>query len=430
MAIDPAVVDSFVAKFNAFFRTKMEVVVQKETRSYRLLDQFLKRFAPSKIPSMTLEEYCFAKGKKDTMCYWLDNTLRSLGDIHISGQCGFQKFGIQNIDGAYVFKRINQNNCKYGNTPVEVYRSINEELRKIIKAASDFDVDAVERCILPGVLKSKLTYLYAKEKWIPIYVHTDLNKLLDVFQIPRENGCTLTRKRILLYQFYLEAQKRIPFLTTWEFMHFIYSSEGYRNVLRPEENTSSMETSSMTEEPSPSEEQQEELDFGTGGLTDFVGTYTIGKALDAPLTATRAKPSGPRKPDYEELQRQRARKGLIGETLIVNDEIAKLHNLGVNKTPEHVALVDDSLGYDILSYDESGNPIYIEVKTTTSHRIDGFYLSAKEVEKAIELGGRFRLYRVYDLDVEEKTYSVEIFDGEALFDVFKLRETNFLALLS
>ena len=47
--------------------------------------------------------------------------------------------------------------------------------------------------------------------------------------------------------------------------------------------------------------------------------------------------------------------------------------------------VDDSLGYDILSYEEDGTPRYIEVKTT-EHRSDNgelyFFISQNELEKA------------------------------------------------
>ena len=59
--------------------------------------------------------------------------------------------------------------------------------------------------------------------------------------------------------------------------------------------------------------------------------------------------------------------------------------------------VDNSLGYDILSYEQEGNPRYIEVKTT-EHRIDNgelyFFISQNELEKAKTLKN-YWVYQVY-----------------------------------
>ena len=96
---------------------------------------------------------------------------------------------------------------------------------------------------------------------------------------------------------------------------------------------------------------------------------------------------------------------------------------------EHNALTDDTLGYDITSYDENGEQIYIEVKTTTANRIDGFYLTANEIDKADRYGEKYRLYRVYNLNVKNKTYDVEIFNGNELFEKFNLKETAFIAVI-
>ena len=49
--------------------------------------------------------------------------------------------------------------------------------------------------------------------------------------------------------------------------------------------------------------------------------------------------------------------------------------------------VDDSLGYDILSYEQDGNPRYIEVKTT-EHRSDNgelyFTIDKQPIIKKLE----------------------------------------------
>ena len=62
----------------------------------------------------------------------------------------------------------------------------------------------------------------------------------------------------------------------------------------------------------------------------------------------------------------------------------------------HVSLKDDSLGYDIESFDDKGDKLFIEVKTTTLSHPSDFYISPKELEFAEEHLKSFRLYRVFD----------------------------------
>ena len=41
-------------------------------------------------------------------------------------------------------------------------------------------------------------------------------------------------------------------------------------------------------------------------------------------------------------------------------ELERLKKLNSTLEPKHISLTDDSKGYDIVSYDESGNEFYIE----------------------------------------------------------------------
>ncbi|MBO4856255.1 MAG: DUF3883 domain-containing protein [Bacilli bacterium] len=427
---------TFISRYQNFFKTKFQIIIRREKKNYELLEQFLDLFGPDKLPNLSLQDFCFAKGDRDTMCYWIDNTLNDLGDIHINGQCGFQKFGIQNIDGKYVFKRKNQKYCKYGENEIDVYKTINKEMQKVISAAKEHDIDKIDESILPQVFKAKLTYLYNKDEWMPIYVNTDVDILLKVFGLEFSNNDTLTTKRNKLYEFYLEVKKTIPCITTWEFMHFIYKPDGYREYLRGAKPVNSeIETNATQNKTIKSAAVIQQMDdaddlvIDDEELTKFIGTYTKNGTKDRKTTALTKKHNYPKKINHQKSQQKNERKGLIGEKLIVIDENNKLASLSLNLTADHNSLEDDTLGYDITSFDETGKKIYIEVKTTTTNRLDGFHLSSKEVEKAIEYEDNYRLYRVYALDVKNKTYKVEIFNGKELFEKFKLIETNYITEL-
>ena len=101
---------------------------------------------------------------------------------------------------------------------------------------------------------------------------------------------------------------------------------------------------------------------------------------------------------------RKAEIGLKGELFVMEEEKKKLSLLGIQKIgyPKHVALESMHYGYDILSLDESGNEIYIEVKATTRLQKDieskVFYMSTNEFEIFNINKEKYKLFRVYDIE--------------------------------
>lgn len=109
------------------------------------------------------------------------------------------------------------------------------------------------------------------------------------------------------------------------------------------------------------------------------------------------------KTDFVEKQRINKRIGDLGEELVFEYEREKLKRLSITKEPLYVAHTDDTQGFDILSFDQSEEEIYIEVKTTTKSHEAEFFITATELKKSIEVGEKYRLYRVYDFNEEDNT---------------------------
>ncbi|WNC71439.1 DUF3427 domain-containing protein [Thalassotalea psychrophila] len=123
------------------------------------------------------------------------------------------------------------------------------------------------------------------------------------------------------------------------------------------------------------------------------------KATKPKTSKKRAKPN---KVDWEAKWLRQNEIGMLGEALILEFERHRLIEAGcedlANKI-QYIASVDDSAGYDILSFDHStSNPIQIEVKTTTGSLYSDFYITDNEVEKAKEYGSSYWIYRVYNLE--------------------------------
>lgn len=115
---------------------------------------------------------------------------------------------------------------------------------------------------------------------------------------------------------------------------------------------------------------------------------------------------------------KRALIGLNGEKFVIKKEEEKLRNLGfpIDKNPIHQSLISDGLGYDILSYDDLQNELFIEVKTTTLLKqeptANTFFISAKEYSFYENNKDKYRLYRVYDIY------------GEPHYEILKLDEMH------
>lgn len=106
------------------------------------------------------------------------------------------------------------------------------------------------------------------------------------------------------------------------------------------------------------------------------------------------------KADYLSLQQVKTEIGTAGEQFVFRREVKKLQDAGLPHLAEKVKWVsqeDDTLGYDILSYDEEGGVKYIEVKTTTGNIHTQFYLTEPELQ-ALEKKQTCFIYRVYNFD--------------------------------
>lgn len=100
--------------------------------------------------------------------------------------------------------------------------------------------------------------------------------------------------------------------------------------------------------------------------------------------------------------KKRERTGLSGERFVYEQEKTRLREAGRPDLAERVklvALLDDSAGFDVRSFDIDGSELHIEVKTTNSpqDRDTGFWLSENERVQAEE-DPCWCLYRVWNIN--------------------------------
>lgn len=111
-----------------------------------------------------------------------------------------------------------------------------------------------------------------------------------------------------------------------------------------------------------------------------------------------------RKTDYIGKAKNQQDIGYAGEIFAIKVLSNSLVEKGLKSLADkinHVSKsIGDGLGYDILTYDEQGNDIFVEVKTTTMGINSPFYMSASERQFASSHSNNFVLFRIYDFNLK------------------------------
>ncbi len=120
--------------------------------------------------------------------------------------------------------------------------------------------------------------------------------------------------------------------------------------------------------------------------------------------------------DHQQRERRNKRIGDLGELWVMEYEKDKLTRLGqpkLAKQIEHIAKSKgDGTGYDIASFDQNGNSIFIEVKTTTGNLSRPFFITRNELERSQQERDNYYLYRVYNFNESTGETDVYIVNGE------------------
>jgi hypothetical protein len=99
--------------------------------------------------------------------------------------------------------------------------------------------------------------------------------------------------------------------------------------------------------------------------------------------------------------------GTAGEEYILKCEQNRLNRCGradLAAQVKWVAKDDDGLGYDVLSYDEEGGELYVEVKTTNGGGNTRFFITDNELAVARHHCDAYRLYRLFHFNRDVQMY--------------------------
>lgn len=133
------------------------------------------------------------------------------------------------------------------------------------------------------------------------------------------------------------------------------------------------------------------------------------------------------KRDYLAQEARNRSLGLAGERFVVELEARRLFAAGkksLSERVEHVAATrGDGLGFDVLSFEESGQERLIEVKTTAFGQLTPFFVSRNELARSEADAAQYQLYRLFDFRDTPRLFNLP----GAITDHCRLDAVSYLA---
>ena len=184
--------------------------------------------------------------------------------------------------------------------------------------------------------------------------------------------------------------------------------ESYRKIVNDPASSVLLDVLAESVFEETDQKQQSDLNYGLPTFNPIVlESEPKDKNKKRKTTSKPSKPSMPSK-----------KVGDAGEKYVYEFEKNKLEKLGLNDLADKIVKQYDDLsyfpGYDIQSFDEAGNEIFIEVKSTIGKYKNYFEISENEIKAAKELGDAYYIYQVTNALTDPKISTVinNLFDFE------------------
>ncbi len=348
----------------------------KEINSLR--KKFISDYPINGIIKLSKDEYVIGKGDS-TFCNRIENDLNNWGNIHGSPAIKF---------GLYFGKYGKDKTRKYRIGRKEYGIDENIALNKILSAIDELlknkdDFEILKRNPISPMFKGKILSVYYPNDFLNIFSAKHLNYFINILGLDNASKSELDKQALLLN--YKVSDKVMKKWSVYEFSKFLYSSFGNPNDEIKEDNISKELKDFKLKDFPPIES----LKF------DYVDLQTEELPEQKEKGENKAE-----KIDYSNRSKKFKRIGDRGEQIVLRAERQFLEKNGkkdLAKLVDQISERDDSVGYDIKSYELDGTEKLIEVKSTL-RKIgkSNVYLSANELEVA-ENEQNYYFYIIYEV---------------------------------
>lgn len=343
-----------------------------------LRENFVSDYPTNRIRALTLDEYVTGK-RGQTFCNRIENDLNEWGNIHGSFATKF---------GVYYGKFGKKTKSEYRIGRKEYGTDAELALKKVLSAIIELienkdDLVVLKKNPISPMFKGKILSVYYPNEFLNIFSEKHLNYFINHLGLDNDSKSELDKQALLLN--FKNSDTVMKEWSIYEFSKFLYSSFGRPNAEIKEENISNeLKNFNLKDFP-----PIESLKF------DYVELQTY--ELPEPTEKNKNKET---KVDYLNRSRKFKRIGDRGEQIVIRAERQFLEKNGrkdLAKLVDQISERDDSVGYDIKSYELDGTEKLIEVKSTL-RKIgkSNIFLSANELQVA-ENKENYYFYIIYEV---------------------------------
>lgn len=343
-----------------------------------LREKFVSDYPIDEIPNLTKDEYVVGKGDS-TFCNRIENELKEWGDIHGSPAIKFGLyFGRYGDDKTRKYRIGRQ---EYGSDEDEALKNILSAIVTLLKNKDDIEI--LKECPISPMFKGKILSVYYPNQFLNIYSAKHLNYFINILGLDNDSRSELDKQALLLD--YKENDSVMREWSVYEFNRFLYYSFGKPNdQIKEKDIPEELKKFKLKDFP-----PIESIKF------DFVDLQT--NEFPESNENSRNKET---KIDYSNRSKRLKRIGDRGEQIVLRAEKQFLEKNGkknLAKLVDPISEIDDSAGYDILSYELDGKEKFIEVKSTLSPTgKSNIFLSANELNVA-KSQENYYFYIVYEV---------------------------------
>lgn len=345
----------------------------------KLRKKFTSDYSINKLLTLKKEEYAVGQGES-TFCYRIENELNEWGNIHGSPAT---KFGIYyGKFGEDKSRKYRIGRKEYGDNVDIAFKKIINSITMLIEKKDDIEV--IKKVPISPMFKGKILSVYYPDDFMNIFSSKHLNYFIDNLCIENSSRSELDKQALLLH--YKNSDQVMKKWSVYEFSRFLYKSFGSPN-------------DEVKEEKLPDELKEfKDKDFPPIEVVNF--SY-VELTTDELAELSDRKERKRNKIDYINRSKKLKKIGNRGELIVLKAErnyLIKNGKPNLGELVEYMAEKDDSVGYDIKSYNLDGTERLIEVKSTT-HRVgtNNIYMSANELDVATK-NSNYYFYVVYEAD--------------------------------
>lgn len=150
-------------------------------KAEELHKEFLERFSREKLNDMDLEDYALGKTKTGSFCWWLEYNTTILGSIK-GGNASKLIIYYSKKNGSWEYP-----SDKFDSVEA-AWLKLKSDIIELINVYDKLPSEGIDKDSLlytANMLKGKILYLYHKDKFLPIYQTSHLQKFLEVLNVPK-----------------------------------------------------------------------------------------------------------------------------------------------------------------------------------------------------------------------------------------------------